>query len=163
MISGARDLRHCIKGGIVAGIVGGLVVALLMLLANVIMRENAWTVFGLAAKPILGKSALEPGFHALPVIVGVVSHFAVSIAWAIPFALIAYGLMRNETVLAGALWGIVVWLVMFYIVLPLVGLRDVVRTTAVMAALLEHMLFGIALGLGFLPYQRPEVRAGHFG
>ena len=61
-----------------------------------------------AAAPLSGEAAMRPGFEAGPVLLGLVCHFAVSIGWGLLFGLVAYGVA----------WGIVVWLGMFYVVLP---------------------------------------------
>lgn len=44
---------------------------------------------------------------------------------------------------------------MFFVVLPIVGLGSVTRTAPISAALVEHLIFGLATGVGFLPFQLP--------
>ena len=64
--------------------------------------------------------------------------------------------VRVATVLAGALWGIVVWLAMFYVVLPVAGAGVVARGAPIGGAVTGHLIFGLALGIGFLPFQRRQ-------
>jgi hypothetical protein len=66
---------------------------------------------------------------------------------------------RGATIALGVAWGLVVWLGMYYVVLPLVGLGDMVRATPVGMAVLSHLVFGLGVGLGFAPYQ-PRVPHG---
>ena len=72
----------------------------------------------------------------------------------IAFAAIFYGLSRAGTIVAGVLWGFVVWVVMYYAVLPAFGLAAHASETPIADAVLLHVLFGFVLAIGFLPYQR---------
>jgi hypothetical protein len=78
----------------------------------------------------------------------------VSIAWGAAFGLLFFGLSKATTMIAGLLWGFVVWIVMYYMLLPLLGLGDMARGAPLSLAIVEHLLFGIVLGAAFLPYQR---------
>jgi len=145
---------HAAKGGIVAGVIGGIVLSVLMLVMSVSQRQDVWRGAKMAGMPFLGERAAQPGFDLGAVLVGLLSHFAVSIAWGVLFGLIFFGWSKGLTVLMGAFWGIVVWLGMFYVVLPIVGLSNVARMMPVGVAVFEHVLFGLAVGFGFLPFQR---------
>jgi hypothetical protein len=140
--------------------VGGFVLAILMLVMNLAMDQDAWVGAKFAALPFLGLERItQPGFQAGPVVLGVVSHFAISAVWGLLFGLIFYDFGRTATVVAGAFWGIVVWLAMHYlVVLPLIGSGQVARLMPVHTAILEHVLFGISVAFGFLPFQRVHSR-----
>jgi hypothetical protein len=154
--------RRGLGGGIVAGIIAGAVLSVFMTIMNLTQGKDVWVGMKGAALPFLGERAHAPGFDAGAVVLGVLCHFAVSIGWGGLFGVIAYGLSKGMTVLAGALWGIVVWLGMYYAVLPLVGAGEVTRSTPVVQAITTHVLFGLVVGLGFLPYQRTVVRTSDF-
>lgn len=142
-------------GGIAAGVIGGVVLSLYMLVMNLVSGRDAWVAFKIAAVPFLDlERATRPGFEVVPVLLGVATHFAISVVWGLVFALLFYGLRKSATVVAGAIWGIVVWAVMFYVALPVVGAGDLARSTPVGIALLEHVLFGLTVALAFLPFQR---------
>jgi hypothetical protein len=142
-------------GGIAAGVVGGVVLSAYMLVTNLVSGRDPWVALKIAALPFFDlERVVRPGFEVVPVLLGVATHFAVSVAWGLLFALIFYGLRKPMTVAAGAIWGIVVWAVMSYVALPVVGATEIVRSTPVAIALLEHMLFGVAVALAFLPFQR---------
>jgi hypothetical protein len=110
-----------------------------------------------AAIPLLGERAMAPGFDGTAVLLGLVIHFAISAAWGIVFGLLFQGLSRGATIGAGFAWGFVVWLVMYYLVLPLAGMSEMARSTPIGMAIVSHVLFGLSVALGFLPFQR-EIR-----
>jgi hypothetical protein len=141
------------KGGAVAGLMGGALLSCYMFLRNLIGGRDVWQGMKMAGLPFLGEAATQPGFAAGPVLAGILSHFAVSIAWGILFAWLFYGVSRRGTVAFGALWGIVVWLGMFYMVLPLIGAGGIAKMAPAGQAVFEHVLFGLGVGIGFLPFQ----------
>jgi hypothetical protein len=145
---------HVLGGGIVAGIVGGAVIALVMLLATLVKQQDIWPGLKGAAAPFLGERALQPGFDPGAVALGVACHFAVSIVWGILFAALFSGLSRGATIVAGAIWGLIAWFGMSYVVLPLAGLEQMARQAPAGTAILSHLMFGLAVGIGFLPFQR---------
>ena len=151
---------RALKGGIVGGIVGGVLVSLYMLFSQIAAGGGVWQVFKGAGAPFLGERAMRPGFDAYAVLVGIGSHFAVSIGWGILFGLLVFGLGRTATLLAGVALGLVAWIGMFYVLLPLLGLGAVAASVPVLAAIAEHVVFGLGVALGFLPFQVPlEQRA----
>lgn len=144
------------KGGAVAGIIGGAIIAVIMLARNAASGQDVWAGMKGAGWPFLGEAAMRPGFELWPVLLGILCHFAVSMAWGIPFGWLAFGRSQAATLVVGALWGLAIWLGMFYVVLPLVGAEAVVRMTPVATAVFEHVLFGLAVAAGFLPFQPTE-------
>ncbi|MDB5094880.1 MAG: hypothetical protein JWO85_2981 [Candidatus Eremiobacteraeota bacterium] len=101
------------------------------------------------AANLLGAAAFRAG--GAVELVGISLHVAVSLAWAAVFALL---LGRNEAVVrqpiaAGALFGVVVWAVMQFVVVPL-GRAPVPRLTTpgVVNGLIAHAIFfGIPVAL----------------
>lgn len=150
---------HTLGGGIVAGIIGGAVIAIIMVVAALAAHRDIWIGLKSAAAPFLGDRALRPGFDLGAVALGVISHFAVSIVWGILFAALFSGLSKAATVVAGAVWGIVVWFGMFFIVLPIAGLKQMADAEPVGEAVISHVIFGLAVGIGFLPFQRSRPYA----
>ena len=160
-----REAKVALAGGAAAGAIAGAVLSVFMTVMALVKGLDVWSsVFKGASAPFLGDAARQPGFDLVPVLVGALCHFAVSIVWGILFALLFYGVSKPATVLAGALWGVVVWVGMFYVVLPLVGLADMAREAPVTAGILYHVVFGLAIGLGFLPFQqRKHATHTHHG
>jgi hypothetical protein len=148
------ETRQAVKGGAVAGIVAGLILALFLVATHLAGGQDVWLAFKGAGAPLLGERAMQPGFDALAVIVGVLAHLGVSIAWGAAFGLLFFGLTKGMTMVAGFFWGFAVWIGMYYLLLPVLGLGDVARSTPLSLALVSNLLFGLVLGSGFLPYPR---------
>lgn len=143
-----------VSGGVIAGIFGGIVVSLYGLLSMVARGVDPWVVFKWAAAPFLADRAFAPGFDAGAVVLGILAHFAVSIIWGALFGLLVYGANVFRTLVFGAAYGVIVWFVMYRAFLPAVGLGAVALGVPVGPAILEHVVFGLALAIGFLPFQR---------
>jgi hypothetical protein len=142
----------------VAGIIAGAVMSAIMLGVTAASGGDIWQAMKGAGTPFLGERAHQPGFDGTAVAVGVGSHFLVSIGWGMLFGAICYGLSRGATVVMGLFWGLVVWLGMYYVVLPLVGMGAMPKQVPIVRAILTHLLFGLALGLAFAPFQRRVLR-----
>ncbi len=151
---GRQRTAVALSGGVVAGIFGGIVLSLYGLLSTVARGLDPWVNFKGAAAPFLGDRAFTPGFDAGSVILGILVHFAVSIGWGALFGLLVFGANPARTLLFGAAYGVLVWLVMYRAVLPLVGLGALAESAAVGPAILEHVIFGLALAVALLPFQR---------
>ncbi len=148
---------HAAKGGVVAGLIAGVVMAAFMLIVAAANGGSGWMALKGPSVPFLGRDVMTPGFAAGPVILGVIIHFAIACFWGVLFSWIAYGMRRGATLAAGLAWGLVVWFCMFYIALPIVGMGDIARAAPVGLSIIEHLVFGLALAAGFLPYQRVRV------
>jgi hypothetical protein len=153
------EAREALRGGVVAGLIGGIVLSVFLVLLNVMRGYDPWVPLKMAAYPLLGELALDTGFELTPVALGFTIHLALSVGWGMLFAVLFYGMSRAATLATSLAWGIVVWLVMFYLVLPIGGAGHLVRGAPKGFAALEHLLFGLSIGLGFLPFQRPRPRA----
>lgn len=155
-----RERARAMRGGLIGGLVGGLVLMIFTVVMTLATDSDVWVGAKLAALPFLGiERVMQPGFEAGPVFLGTISHFAVSAAWGVPFGLLFYDFGKSATVVAGAVWGFVVWLGMYHLVLPLIGGGQVVVMTSASTAILQHVLFGSSLALGFLPFQRVRDNA----
>lgn len=151
----STEAKQAIKGGAVAGLIAGAVLTAFLMALVMIKGGDVWSnVFKGAAAPFLGAAATRPGFDPGPVMLGAIIHFAISIGWGIAFGLLVYGLSKPMTLLASLAFGIVVWLGMYYVVLPLAGLGDMARGSPISSAIMTHVVFGLGLGVGFLPFQR---------
>jgi hypothetical protein len=148
------DLRHAARSGGIAGLVGGVVLGLLVVLLLRWQDGYAWVAFKLPAAPFVGVRVFAPSFDPAAVALGSVLHLATSAAWGALFGVLALGLRRVHTVIAGALFGVLVWIAMFYLVLPLAGVGWLGAQVPVGLAILEHVLFGLAVGATFVPFQR---------
>ena len=142
----ARRLRD----GALAGIIGGIVSAVWGLVMSPILGTDVVHETRLAAVPLLGQTALQPEHALLAFAVGGASHLGVSVAWAILFALLCHPLSPLAMIGAGALFGVVVWRLMFDAVLPMLGVAGVVDGISTARAVTEHVVYGVGVGLGLL-------------
>jgi hypothetical protein len=153
-----EDFPRALGGGAVGGLVGGLVLLAFFLAMAASQGADLWPVLKGAAAPFYGtKVTGAAGFDAGPVIVGSIAHFAIAIGWGVLFGWAFYGLTRGATIIAALGWGVVVWLGMYYVVLPMVGLGAITRGTPITLGIGVHLLYGLGLGLAFLPFQRRKV------
>lgn len=143
-----------IRGGIVAGVAAGLVTGLGVTAWTVVRGAALWRTTKMVSAPFFGERALDPAFDAGPILVGAVTHLVVCAGWGALFGAVFYGTTRGATVAFGALWGLVVWLAMHYGLLPLVGVANLASAVPIALAISGHVLFGLLLGLAFLPFQR---------
>ncbi len=150
---------HALGGGALAGLIAGVLMEAWMVAMAASQHRDAWMVLKGAATPFLHERAAQPGFDAGAVALGVLCHLAISIIWGALFGLVFFGIPKGATIVAGLVYGIVVWLVMYYIVLPAVGLGRVSSSSPVGPAVLSHMGFGLVIALAFLPFQRTRPRA----
>ena len=77
-------------------------------------------------------------------------HMAVSIAWGVVFALLCGGWSAGATLAAAVPFGIVVWIAMFHVVLPLLGAAWIVAGFSTARAMTEHVVYGVGVALGLL-------------
>jgi hypothetical protein len=145
----------------VGGIVGGIVLAVLLVGIALFEGHDGWSALKGAATPFLHERASQPGFDLVPLVLGLALHFVVAIAWGAIFGVLAFGLSRSATIWLGLLWGFVVWFVMYHGVLPLVGLASVAAGQPRRVGISLHLMYGLALALGFMPSQRPSLGTAH--
>lgn len=159
-----RDDRRVVEGAVIAGIVSGGTLTAMTTIMSALRGGDVWSGIKATAAPIFGDVATAPGFHPVLVPLGLVLHLVVSIGWALGFAALFSGLSKKATVLAGVLWGFVVWLGMYYVVLPFVGLASIRDAAPLARVLAHHVLFGVSLAVAFLPFQRrqPTYAGGMF-
>lgn len=152
-----REWGRVLAGGLAAGVFAGAVLSVVMLIAAVAMGSDPWVSLKAASLPFLGEAAREPGFSLIPVLISTIAHFGVAVAWGLLFAALLYGASKAVTMMAGPFYGVLVFIAMFYAVLPALGLVEFARGTLNWLALIEHAIYGLALAIGFLPFQH-EVR-----
>jgi hypothetical protein len=154
MVRTENEARRAVLGGALAGLTAGVLLSIIMTVMSAAAGKDVWYGMKGAAAPIVGARAMEPGFDLPAVALGVTNHLAISLAWGVLFALAFYGLSRGVTMLAGIGWGVVVWFVMYYVVLPIVGLAAMRDDAPVGRAILFHEIFSIPLAASFLVYRR---------
>lgn len=142
-----------VRIGLFAGLVGGLVLAVFGIATALAAGGDVWQPLQLPSAPLLGERAFAPGLDLLALLVGIAIHFAIAAAWGATFGFFFHGLAARGTVIAGALFGLVVWFTMMYVVLPLAGLAELAAAVPARDAVVGHVLFGLGVGIAYAPYQ----------
>jgi len=107
-----------------------------------VVRRGLWVILKSPAYPFVGDRALDPGFDARIVLLGVVTHLVFSIGLGVLFGLVAHGRPRKAIIALGLLSGLLWWALDSYVILPSPG------------ALIEFIPSGLALAITFLMYER---------
>ena len=152
----SNEARSAAYGGAVAGAVAGLALTTMMTLMSLAKGNDVWYGMKGAAAPFLGEVAMQPGFDLVAVSLGLLAHLGVSMAWAVGFGLLFYHASRAMTLLGGIAWAFVVWIGIFYAVLPLVGLGAMTTEAPVGRVIAYHVFFGLGVAAVFLGYERRE-------
>jgi hypothetical protein len=152
------DRMRAVTGGAVAGLASGLVLTLMMTVMAASHHKDVWYGMKGAAAPFLGHRAMHAGFDLGAVVLGLSTHFLISIGWGVLFAFFFYGSSRLKTMLGGIAYGLVVWIGMYYVVLPIVGLGAMTREAPIGRVIMFHEMFSIVLAGAFLGWQRIQSR-----
>ena len=161
MVKSPIDTRRALIRGMVAGVTAGVILTLMMTAMSAAGGKDIWYGMKGAAAPFFGDRAMQPGFDLMPALVGLVSHLVISAGWGALFAVLIEGANRTVTAIAGVLWGFVVWIGMYYVVLPIVGLSSMQNDAPVGRAIAFHLIFSVALTAAYLLY--PVVFRRHGG
>ena len=152
MVKSPIEARSALTRGVIAGIAAGIFLTIMMIVMSAAGGKDIWYGIKGASAPFFGTRAMQPGFDAIPVVVGFVSHLFISGGWGALFAIIVEGWNRTLTVITGVLWAFVVWIGMYYVVLPIVGLSSMQNDAPVGRAIAFHLIFTIALTVAYLVY-----------
>ena len=147
----------------IAGIIAGMVMAMYAMVASAtFLGQGLFSPLYGIASPLVGQQALMTSMHQGvyftlgPAIVGLIIHMMWSAVYGVVFGLIvrALHIQGAMAVGAGMLYGIVILLVMSFIVLPIVGAGSMPAMVGWPSFTIEHLMFGVALGLW--PIVRPR-------
>lgn len=150
---GTAGTRTAVVGSVAAGVVMGM----WTMAAEAAVGEGFWApMVYIAATVLRGLQAVgsRPGFLLIPVIVGLMGHMMNSAVLGVVFSRLLAGLARTpaRTVGLGIAYGVAVFAVMWYAVLPLVD--PVMLRLAGWAFLVGHVLYGAGLGVAALVARR---------
>lgn len=158
-----EGVQRGLAGGLAAGVffLGFEMAASALLHGPVALAEPLRMIGGI----LLGPSALDSGYPLLTAATaGLIVHGVLAAAFGAVFgwAVSARPLRprrRREIVAAGSVWGLVLWLLNFYVVAPLAGWPWFALQTNPAVQLVAHaVFFGGVLGLYVAPDGRPLER-----
>lgn len=151
----ADNFTRGTAGGVVAGLVAGAVLFLFTGITSAATGGTFWLLPRGAAAPFFGAQA-----GAGAILVGLILHFAVSAVWGLLYGWTIFGQPKGVTMMAGAMWGTLVWALMSYAVAPLVGAGALITPQPLGRWFVMHVVWGVVLALAFLPFQARESRPG---
>ena len=147
-------------GGAIAGLGGGLAMAVVGAIISASLDGDIWLEAKQIATVFYGPSvATVPGFAAGPIIVGTLLHMIVSAVLGALFGIVTRRVLHltsdfGTPLMAGLIYGMLIWLVGYLVVLPLVNplLRN---STYAPAFIIQHLVYGAVTGLIYT-WLRPQ-------
>lgn len=150
-------------------IAGAMMAMYAMIASATFLGQGFFTPLYGIASPLLGPSAMMQSMKlglswaTGPALLGLIVHMLWSAFFGMLFALLVSGLrLRGMMALVGGLiYGLVALVLMSFVVLPIVGAGGMPTTIGWPSFLIEHLIFGMVLGLWPLarPADVPRVTA----
>lgn len=146
-------------GGALAGLAGGVAMAVVAALITAWMGQDIWHESKRIAAIVYGPAALaSPGFDLGPVLVGSLIHLLVSALLGAIFGIVTRRWLRltsdfGTPVLAGLIYGLMVWMVAYFVVLPI--LNPALLEVYAPAFIIQHVVYGVVTGLVYM-WLRPQ-------
>ncbi len=144
------ESKLSVRAGLVAGIAGSLSIMVVVAAILVFNGRDIFTAARLIATVVYGP---EAAFGVAPIIVGTLVHlitggvFGSIFAWFSPF------LPRGFWIVVGLMYGLVVWLISSFIILPVVAPPMVAADANKNVLLVAHVVYGLVLGIAGATYQ----------
>jgi hypothetical protein len=143
----------------VAGLAGGVAMMIVAALLSVSMGQDIWHESKRIAAIVYGPAAFaQPGFQFGPVLVGTLIHLCVSALLGALFGIVTRRWLHMTSdfgapVLAGLIYGMLIWMVAYFVVLPL--LNPTLLEVYAPAFIIQHVVYGVVLGLVYM-WLRPQ-------
>lgn len=142
----APNLKVAAFSGIIAGFFFAL---LMMILVPLVTGGNAWTPVRMVAAIVVGERALEsstPAFDTSLAIVALFVHFALAILYAVILSHLIYRLETIAALVAGALFGLALYVINFY---AFTGLFAWFAAGRNWVSVVAHVAFGLGLAIAY--------------
>ena len=154
--------------GAIAGLVGGVTMAVVGAILAIAMGADLWKAPKLIATFVLGLSATAgTGFVVLPVIIGSLIHLALSALFGVLYGVLSCRIWKmpldyGAPVVFGFVYGLAIWLVAYFVVLPVVN--PLLLEIYAPSFLIQNMVYGMILGMTYAafrsaPYIHFETRS----
>lgn len=136
------------RAGLLTGIVAGLAFLFVWMALSPIAGGSVWLPYQMIGAIVLGPEALPPpgGFEFITVAAALVVHFVLSIVYASILGLFIRGRSMTACLGVGALFGVLLYLINFYVFTGVFPWFALVRNWA---ALVTHIAFGAVAGVGY--------------
>lgn len=145
----------------VAGLVAGAVLMLLDLLwSALIVGESPWRTSHMIAAIVLGPDALSSGEFGLGIVTAaLVTHYVLGVVFGLALAFIVAGFRWDEdpavTAIAGALFGVVLYLLDFHLMTKVFPWFAELRGWP---TLIAHLVFGVVAALLYWQFKPRALR-----
>ena len=142
------------KAGVLAGIIAAIASDIVLSVGVMLQGESPWVPAHLIAAMLLGSDALPPpsGFEPGVVAIASLIHFTLAVGYGMIGAWLFDRLSYRAAAVAGAVFGLAVYLVNYDVIAPLLfpwltELRGVV-------GVITHLVFGTVMGLAIVRLRR---------
>ena len=152
-VRAALDANAAGWSGVIAGVV---FVVLEMLMVPMFLGGSPWAPPRMIAAIAMGTDVLPPPatFDAVIMTVAILIHLVLSILLGFVFALLARGRTFATSILAGAVFGLVIYLFNFYVMTAVFPWFAEARNWV---SILAHVVFGLVLGWAYPTFARPRA------
>lgn len=139
--------KEIIEAGISAGLIGGLVMMLFAMIKSATSGLGFWLPLKLVAGAFYGPEVIIGG--AGITLLGLTLHFFTAAAWGVVFsAVVSRRLRAVPAVLAGMLYGTLVWAIMTWLVIPWLNPVQYQRADVISAWWFGyHLAYGVGVSL----------------
>ncbi|AKU90191.1 hypothetical protein [Vulgatibacter incomptus] len=152
-----KNFLRLLLGGAFAGLVAGLVLGFYLIFVG-LPDSDPWLVARLAGVGLFGDAVFSNAPGAI--LVSLLIHLGVSMGWGVLFAAVIHGEPKGLTFFAAIAWAFVAWAVMSYAIGPAMAAGPMIQGIPIGRMITGHALFGVALGLAFVPFQRRDQSPG---
>jgi hypothetical protein len=133
-----------LKSGLMIGVLDAAAASLQAYIMNGVTPDR---VFTFVASGAFGQNAYEGG--SIIAVIGLVFHFIVAISWTFIFyaAYPKLTILRSNKFVAGMAFGIFIWIVMNFVVIPLslIGLRPFNAISAIIQIFIHLFVIGVPI------------------
>ena len=149
------DTGWWIKHGLIGGIVAGISMMIVEMIIAALMGMDAFMPPRMIAGIALGKSAMDPSTPLMTAALsGMLLHIVLSIVYGVIFALVVANIRAVQApaavIVAGAVYGLLLWLINFYIIAPPAGWVWFPTMANPVQQVISHVIgFGLVLGVYF--------------
>jgi hypothetical protein len=135
------------KAAVWAGLIAGLIFMMVeMIMVLVFLGQSPWGPPRMIAAMLMGKEVLPPpaAFDGSVMMTAMMIHFPLSIVYGLILGWIVHRLAGAKVALIGAVFGLTIYFINFYLVAPV--LFPWFTEAQNMVSFLAHFLYGVVLG-----------------
>jgi hypothetical protein len=133
-----------LKSGLIVGVLDAAAASLQAYIMNGVTPDR---VFTFVASGAFGQNVYEGG--SIMALIGLAFHFIVAISWTFIFYAVypKLTILQSNKIVAGMAFGIFIWLVMNFVVIPLslIGLRPFNATSAIIQIFIHLFVIGVPI------------------